>query len=256
VAELAAVGAVVVAAAGNTTGRAVSSPANCPGAVGVAGLRHTGTKVGFSDLGPEIALGAPGGNCVNLSGACLYPLLTTTNPGQTAPVAGAAAYTDSFDISIGTSFAAPLVAGTAALMLSVRPELRPSDVRTLLRASARPFPAASTDPSVPSCHAPGNVDQLECHCTASTCGAGMLDAAAAVAAAASGVPSPTPDPGPVDTPPPPPPPVSSGGGGGGGGGGALGPGWLVLLAIAIGAFGRRRGQRRQSATLHPPSKRP
>ena len=254
VAELAAAGAVVVAAAGNTTGRAVSMPANCPGAVGVAGLRHTGTKVGFSDLGPEIALGAPGGNCVNLDGACLYPLLTTTNPGQTAPVAGGAAYTDSFDISVGTSFAAPLVAGTAALVLSVRPELRPADVRTVLRASARPFPVASTDPSVPACHAPGNVDQLECHCTASTCGAGMLDAAAAVAAAASAVPSPTPDPGPVEPPPPAPQPGSSSGGGGGGGG-ALGPGWLVSLAVAIGAFGRRRGQRRQSATCHPPSTR-
>ncbi len=256
VAELGAAGALVVAAAGNSTGRAVSMPANCPGAVGVAGLRHTGTKVGFSDLGPEIALGAPGGNCVNLGGACLYPLLTTTNPGQRAPVAGGAAYTDSFDISVGTSFAAPLVAGTAALVLSVRPELRPSDVRTVLRASARPFPDASTDPSVPACHAPGNVDQLECHCTASTCGAGMLDAAAAVAAAASAVPSPTPDPGPVDTPPPPPAPQpGSSGGGGGGGGGALGPGWLVLLTVAIMAFGRRRGQQRQSATRHPPSKR-
>jgi serine protease len=251
VAQLGATGAVVVAAAGNTTGRAVSMPANCPGAIGVAGLRHAGTKVGFSDIGPEIALAAPGGNCVNLEGTCLYPLLTTVNPGRTAPVAGASAYTDSIDISVGTSFAAPLVAGTAALMLSVRPELRPSDVRSLLRASTRPFPNGATDPSVPLCRAPGNFDQLECHCTASTCGAGMLDAGAAVAAAASAVPSPTPDPGPVDAPTPPAPSP----GGGGGGGGAFDPGWLLFLALAVACLGARGSQQRQSATPHAPSKR-
>jgi serine protease len=253
VAELGAIGAVVVAAAGNTAGRAVSMPANCPGAIGVAGLRHAGTKVGFSDLGAEIALAAPGGNCVNLGGTCLYPMLTTVNPGQGAPVAGGSAYTDGFDFSVGTSFAAPLVAGTAALMLSVRPELRPSDVRTLLRASARGFPDTGSDPAVPLCRPPGGFDQLECHCTTSTCGAGMLDAGAAVAAAASAVPSPTPDPGPVSTPQPPQPAAS--GGGGGGGGGTLDPLWLLLLATATAGFGMRAGQRRQSATPHLPSTR-
>ena len=50
--------------AGNSGGHAVSSPANCAGAIGVAGLRHVGDKVGFSDLGPEITISAPGGNCV------------------------------------------------------------------------------------------------------------------------------------------------------------------------------------------------
>ncbi|HZT55794.1 MAG TPA: S8 family serine peptidase, partial [Burkholderiaceae bacterium] len=51
-------GVVVVAAAGND-GLAVGTPANCPGVIAVAGLRHAGTKVGYSDLGPEIALAAP-----------------------------------------------------------------------------------------------------------------------------------------------------------------------------------------------------
>ena len=56
-----------------------------------AALRHVGTKVGFSDLGPEIAISAPGGNCVNIGAGepCLYPILTTTNKGTTTPVAGA-----------------------------------------------------------------------------------------------------------------------------------------------------------------------
>jgi serine protease len=33
--------------------------------IAVAALRHAGTKVGFSSLGPEVAVSAPGGNCVN-----------------------------------------------------------------------------------------------------------------------------------------------------------------------------------------------
>ena len=52
---------------------------------------------------------------------CLYPIMTTSNSGTTTPVAGAAGavYTDSFAApTLGTSFAAPLVAGTAGLMLS------------------------------------------------------------------------------------------------------------------------------------------
>jgi serine protease len=51
--ELAAIGVLVVVSAGNDGGP-VNSPANCPYAVGVAGLRHAGTKVGFSSLGPQI----------------------------------------------------------------------------------------------------------------------------------------------------------------------------------------------------------
>ena len=87
VADVMAAGAVVVAAAGNSAGHAVSTPANCPGVIAVAGLRHAGTKVGFSDLGPEIALSAPAGNCVDIgvNDPCRYPILTTANPGAMAP---------------------------------------------------------------------------------------------------------------------------------------------------------------------------
>ena len=197
VAEINGVGAVVVAAAGNSTGHAVGTPANCPGFIAVAGLRHVGTKVGFSDLGPEIAISAPAGNCVDIGAddPCRYPILTTSNSGVTSPVAHAAGgsiYTDSFNASVGTSFSAPLVAGTVALMLSAQPALTPSDVRTLLQAAARPFPTTGGDNGdgtpVPPCAVPqpigfATVDQLQCYCTTATCGAGMLDAGAAVIAA-------------------------------------------------------------------------
>jgi serine protease len=180
-------GTAIVAAAGNSAGQAVGLPANCPGVIAVAALRHVGTKVGYSDVGPQIAISAPGGNCVNDAGPCLYPIVTALNSGTTTAVPGSSAYSDGLNYSVGTSFSAPLVAGTAALMLSVQPALAPADLRRLLLASARAFPTTGGDNSdgsaVPQCHAPDGTDQLQCYCTTTTCGAGMLDAGAAVKAA-------------------------------------------------------------------------
>lgn len=185
-----AVGTVVIAAAGNSVGHAVGTPANCAGVIAVAGLRHAGSKVGFSDLGPEITIAAPGGNCVNVGTGepCLYPILTTSNSGRTTATAGGSVYSGSFDFTVGTSFATPIVAGTVALMLSARPTLKPDEIKRALQSSARPFPTSGadngTDPTpVVACRAPNGVDQLQCYCTTALCGAGMLDAAAAVDAA-------------------------------------------------------------------------
>ncbi len=199
--QLNAAGVVVVAAAGND-GLAVGTPANCQGTtsagvaygvIAVAGIRHAGTKVGYSDLGPQIAIAAPAGNCVNATGACLFPLLTTSNRGTTTPVAdanGGSIYTGGGDdASLGTSFSAPLVAGTVGLMLSANPSLTPAQVLSFLKSGARPFPVSGAGAGVAACTAPSAIAQgSECYCTTSTCGAGMLDAAASVALAAAGVP--------------------------------------------------------------------
>jgi serine protease len=197
VAELAAppYNAVVVAAAGNSTGHAVGTPANCPGVIGVVGLRHSGAKVGFSDLGPQVTIAAPGGNCVNIEAGspCLYPILTTTNSGTRGPVAGGSTWTDSTRISVGTSFAAPIVSGGVALMLSARPALTPAEAIATLKRTARPFPTSgsdngASDPTpVQQCRAPDGTDQLQCYCVTGLCGAGMLDIGAAVMDAAQGV---------------------------------------------------------------------
>ena len=184
-------GAVIVAAAGNSAGGPVGTPGNCRGVIAVLALRHAGSKVGFSDLGPEITIAAPGGNCINIvSGTpCLYPISAASNTGTTVPVAADAFWTDSFRISVGTSFSSPLVAGTVGLMLSAQPSLTPTQVRTALQATARPFPTSGADngPDDPSpvqqCTAPNSsVQHLQCYCNTTFCGAGMLDAGAAVAA--------------------------------------------------------------------------
>jgi serine protease len=195
--QVLATGAVIVVAAGNGdsngVGTAVGSPANCTGVIAVAALRSAGDKVGFSNLGPEVAIGAPGGNCVNVPSPpmpCLYPIMTTANSGTTTPVAGAAGatYTGSFgDASLGTSFSTPLTSATAALMLSVQPDLSPAELLAKLQASAQPFPttggSATGQAACVAASAANSNEQGECYCVVGLCGAGMLDAHAAVLAA-------------------------------------------------------------------------
>ena len=189
--EAIAAGASVVVSAGNDS-LAVNTPANCTGAIAVAGIRHVGTKIGYSSLGPDVTIAAPGGNCVNEIGSeCLYPISSSSNSGSTVPVA-ASYTTGSDDYAVGTSFSAPQVSAAIGLMLSADPTLTPSQVTSLLQSTARTFPTtgASSDPTVSTgaaCLAPSAAEQArECYCTTATCGAGMLDAGAAVKAAASG----------------------------------------------------------------------
>ena len=122
----------IVAAAGNSAGAPVSTPANCNGVIAVLALRHAGTKVGFSDLGPQIAIAAPGGNCINLDAGepCLYPILTATNAGIRGPEGST--WTDAFNASVGTSYSSPLVAGVAGLMVSAKPSITPAELLSLI----------------------------------------------------------------------------------------------------------------------------
>ena len=183
--QLVSVGVLVVVAAGNEGGP-VDSPANCIGVAGIAGLRQVGTKVGYSSLGPEIALSAPAGNCVNTGAGqpCLFSIFTTTNTGTTVPASNT--YTDEYNFNVGTSFSAPIVSGIAGLMLAVNGNLTPEQLIARLQTSSQPFPV---NPAVPMCHVPASSSDLqtsECNCTAptastaGTCGAGMANANAAV----------------------------------------------------------------------------
>ncbi len=179
--EVVATGVLVVVSAGNGSGP-VDSPGNCNGVAGIAGLRNTGTKVGFSSLGPEVAVSAPGGNCVNSTGACLYSIDTTVNNGATTP--GTNGYTDQLNPNLGTSFSAPMVSGIAALMTGVNSNLRAPQLIARLKEGAKAFPVSS-DPTILNCHVPASANDLqnECNCTTQTCGAGMANAPGAVMAA-------------------------------------------------------------------------
>lgn len=185
ISELEALKVLVVISAGNE-GTMVSSPADCAGVAAVAALRHAGSKVGFSNLGPEVTLGAPGGNCVNTAGGpCLFSLDTTSNSGAT--VATNNIYTDQLNSNLGTSFSAPIVSGIAALMLSRNGNLSTSQMLARLREGAVPYPTSVPgNTSLTACHVPLNTTDTqlaECLCTATTCGAGMANAANSVVAA-------------------------------------------------------------------------
>jgi serine protease len=180
--EVVAAGVVVVVSAGNEGGP-VDTPANCAGVAGIAGIRQIGTKVGFSSLGPEVALASPAGNCVNATGACLFSIDTSINNGTTIPTTSG--YTDQMNPNLGTSFSSPIVAGIATLMVSVNSNLQPAQLIARLKEGAKAFPVSS-DMTVPNCHVPASASDLqnaECNCTTQTCGAGMANAPGAIKAA-------------------------------------------------------------------------
>jgi serine protease len=107
-------GVVVVAAAGNDGG-AINTPANCVGVIPVGATDSNNNVASFSSRGAELAangLVAPG-----------VSVLTTDAGGGTAQ-------------ATGTSFAAPYVAGLAALIKAAKPALTPAEVQSALRGGA------------------------------------------------------------------------------------------------------------------------
>ncbi|HEY6618600.1 MAG TPA: S8 family serine peptidase [Steroidobacteraceae bacterium] len=181
VSQLTGMGVLVVASAGNASGP-VDIPGNCPGVLAVAGLRNVGTKVGYSSLGPEVGIGAPAGNCVNVTAGspCLRSIDTTVNEGLTTPAESG--YTDQTNTNLGTSFAAPIVSGIAALMRAVNANLTPTQLIARIKGSATPYPQPVTTPPTPQC-SNSSSSSVECACTTTTCGAGMVNAFSAVKAA-------------------------------------------------------------------------
>ncbi|HEX4856089.1 MAG TPA: S8 family peptidase [Limnobacter sp.] len=160
-------GSLVVVAAGND-GSGVDSPANCPGAFGVAAIDQEGLKASYSNFGATIQLSAPGGD-----GA--FPIWSASNTGIAGPL------TNTYRTKTGTSFSSPMVAAAASLYLSVNPAASVANVESVLKSSARPFLVLSNRP-VCSTSNPG----VACNCTTALCGAGMLDVARVVGTLSSG----------------------------------------------------------------------
>jgi serine protease len=201
--QITALGVLIAVSAGNEGGP-VDAPANCLGVAGVAGLRHIGTKVGYSNVGAGLAVAAPAGNCVNTDASdtvpCLYPIPATTNLGTTNPDAND--YTGDYSCgpsstvptcqttstqyrtaNLGTSFSAPQVAGTGALMLAVNSKLNSCQLISRIKASALPFPQSSATTTAICPNADPTSGECICTNDGQTCGAGMANARAAVAAA-------------------------------------------------------------------------
>ncbi|NJM31972.1 MAG: S8 family serine peptidase [Limnobacter sp.] len=129
-------------------------------------IGQNGTRAFYSAIGSTVDLMAPGGYFDGLVGI--------SNNGTTSPSSSVLVS------STGTSFAAPLVAATAALIKAENPTLTPAQIRAAITGSARAF----IDTANPACAAVGEGKSV-CDCTLAACGAGMLDAGAALLAARS-----------------------------------------------------------------------
>ncbi len=105
-------GVVVVAAAGNAGQAPVAYPAALPGVISVGATETSGQLASFSSFGQTLDLVAPG---VNIFSTRLD---------------------DTYGPRSGSSFAAPQVAGLAALLLSRQPDLNSEQIRGALVASA------------------------------------------------------------------------------------------------------------------------
>ena len=150
-------GVIIVAAAGNESENASNfSPASCSGVISVAALNRLGGLASYSNYGSIVKIAAPGGGG---SGG----ILSTINTGTTSPIASPDG--DTYAYYNGTSMATPHVSGVASLILALNPSLTPGQILARIQSSARTFPTGTGS-----------------DCTTSTCGAGILNAAAAVAA--------------------------------------------------------------------------
>lgn len=164
--EIVARGKVIVVAAGNESEDVAYSsavagsghtPANCNNVIAVAATTRNGAGAFYTNYGTLVDIAAPGGDPYS------YAILSTLNRGTSTAYPATASY-DYYANYVGTSMAAPHVTGIASLMLSIKPTLTPAQVLSLIRATARPFPANP-------------------YCSSTRCGPGIIDAARAVAAA-------------------------------------------------------------------------
>lgn len=155
--QIRARGAVVVVAAGNSSTDASGfNPGNCNNVITVGATGFSGDLTYYSNFGATVEISAPGGE--EFSANDPHGVLSTFNTGTQRPAA------DTYRYDQGTSMAAPHVSGVVSLLFSLNPALTPPQVLTILRTSAKAFPAGAV-------------------CTTSTCGSGIVDAGAALARA-------------------------------------------------------------------------
>jgi thermitase len=116
-------GAVLVAAAGNSSSSSPFYPAAYSKVIGVAALNIDDTLASFSNYGSWLSVSCPGVN-----------LYTTYKSGAYAG-------------GSGTSIAAPVVSGVAALAMAANPALTNSDVKSIIESSADDLGAPGFDPT-------------------------------------------------------------------------------------------------------------
>ncbi len=125
-----AAGVIVVASAGNDGTNLPAAPAACPGVVSVAAINSAGSRAFYSNFGAWVRVAAPGGDGTDRDGDGLPDAILSTH----AAAQGGGNIVNTYDYLIGTSMAAPHVAGVFALMKALNPSLTPAQLDDLLAA--------------------------------------------------------------------------------------------------------------------------
>lgn len=149
IAYAAARGKVMVASAGNSQlsePNIANFPSHYPDVIAVAASTPADSIADFSLHNANVDIAAPG-----------HPIVSTTDARDPK-----FEFNQGYRALSGTSMATPMVAGLAALMISVRPDLSPAEVEALIKGAARDKGTPGPDPVY---------------------GAGIIDAGTAVAAA-------------------------------------------------------------------------
>jgi subtilisin family serine protease len=118
-------GVIVIAAAGNEAmdGNPFSYPASYPGVISVGAVNPEGNRAWYSNFNYAVDIVAPGGydhsNPFSTTPGMIYSTSANITNGNILP---------SFKWSVGTSMAAPHVAGVVSLMKGIYPSLTPRDL--------------------------------------------------------------------------------------------------------------------------------
>ena len=147
-------GSVVVFSSGNNHRASLNYPARLSQVIAVGAIDRSGRRANFSNFGTNLDVVAPG-----------VEVYTTNWQGHSYTYFG------------GTSAAVPHVAGVAALILSIRPDLHHTEVRRVIESTARKLPNYNFNINRPN----GTWSRYVGH--------GLVDAYAAVRAVAISGPS-------------------------------------------------------------------
>lgn len=121
-------GVVVVLAAGNDNCNVPVPMSTVAGVLSVSAVDLNGRKAPYSNFGSAIDVAAPGGDAsVDRDGNGVPDGVVSTMADDSG---GGLQFV--FEVSQGTSMAAPHMAGVVALMLAVNPNLTPDDINALL----------------------------------------------------------------------------------------------------------------------------